>query len=74
MLFTTVVFAVFLDGLRFRQVYTAMGTGNHADYGRLSRGMIFVGSQGPLDDLQDQPQPEQDYDNAKELPHILYIY
>ena len=63
-LFATVVLAVYLYGLRFRQVHTAMGTGNHAGYGRLSRGVFFVGSQSPLDDLQDQPQSEQDNDEA----------
>ena len=64
MLFTTVVLAVFQDGLRFRQVHTAMGAGDHFGYGWLSRGMIFAGTQGPLDDLQDQPQSEQDNDEA----------
>jgi hypothetical protein len=70
MLFTTVVLAVFLDSLRFRQVHTALGAGNHTGYGWFSRGMIIVGSQGPFDDLQDQPQSEQDNDDAYELPHI----
>ena len=64
MLFAAVVFAVFLGGLRFRQMYATLGAGNHAGYGRLSRRLIFVGGQGPLDDFQDQPQSEQDYNEA----------
>jgi hypothetical protein len=64
MLIATVMLAVFLDGLRFRQVYATMGAGNHTGYGKFSRGMIFVRSQGPLDDLQDQPESEQDNNDA----------
>ena len=40
MFFAAVVLAVFLDGIRFRQVYATISTGNHAGYGRFSGGLF----------------------------------
>jgi hypothetical protein len=67
--FAAVVLAVFLDGIRFRQVYATISTGNHAGYGWFSGRVIFAGSQSTLDDFQYQPQSEQDNDKAYQLTH-----
>ena len=52
-------------------MHATMSTNDHTSYSGFTDGWFLAGSQGALDDLQDQPQANQDDDEAKKLTHIV---
>ena len=65
MFFAAINFIAVSDGLCFRHMKPAMRTDNHlGDRSLLGGGRCVAIGEGALDNLQNQPQPDQDNDDA----------